>query len=260
MDFLKKLDFLMDKYDLNKSTLSQKSEIPYTTIDNWYKRGYDGLKLSTLRKLSLFFNTTLDYWVDDDIIDPNYGKTNGFEVSYAEMEHIKKYRFISQSSPAGSKTVDFIIDREYAVAQQLQEKDKRIAELEACPIVVEKREGSILRMYSYIHKIACAGNGFYFEDIPTDTIEAPYREGADFIAGVNGDSMEPTFKDGDLVYVERRQIIDVGEIGLFILNNECFIKEAGEEGLISHNPKYDMIPGTDQIQCIGKVLGKVALN
>ena len=72
--------------------------------------------------------------------------------------------------------------------------------------------------------------------------------------------MEPTFKDGDLVYVERRQIIDVGEIGLFILNNECFIKEAGEEGLISHNPKYGIIPGTDQIQCIGKVLGKVIQN
>lgn len=143
------------------------------------------------------------------------------------------------------------------MAQQLYEKDKRITELESNPVVVEKREGAILRMYSYIHKIACAGNGFYFDDIPTDTIEAPYKEGADFIAGVNGDSMEPTFKDGDLVYVERRQIIDIGDIGLFILNNECYIKEAGEEGLISHNPEYDIIPGTDQIQCIGKVLGKV---
>ena len=27
-------------------------------------------------------------------------------------------------------------------------------------------------------KIACAGTGFYFDDIPTDTIEAPYVEGA----------------------------------------------------------------------------------
>lgn len=192
-------------------------------------------------------------------IAPNYLLSTPFDsFSPIEKKIIEKYRFISQHSPAGSKTVDFIIDREYEAAQQLQEKNRRIAELEACPIVVEKREGSILRMYSYIHKIACAGNGFYFEDIPTDTIEAPYREGADFIAGVNGDSMEPTFKDGDLVYVERRQIIDVGEIGLFILNNECFIKEAGEEGLISHNPKYDIIPGTDQIQCIGKVLGRVS--
>ncbi len=111
-----------------------------------------------------------------------------------------------------------------------------------------------------MHKIACAGNGFYFDDIPTDTIEAPYLPGADFIIGVNGDSMEPTYKDGDLVYVEKKQIIEIGEIGVFILNNECFIKEAGEDGLISHNKKYDLIPGTEKIQCIGKVLGKVEMN
>ena len=115
----------------------------------------------------------------------------------------------------------------------------------------------MMRIYTYLRKIACAGNGFYFDDIPTETIEAPYLEGAEFIVGVNGDSMEPTYKDGDLVYVEKRQIIETGEIGIFIINNECFIKEAGEEGLISHNPKYPMIPGTENIQCIGKVLAKV---
>ncbi|MDO4602370.1 MAG: S24 family peptidase, partial [Eubacteriales bacterium] len=117
-----------------------------------------------------------------------------------------------------------------------------------------------VRLYTYMHKIASAGNGFYFDDIPTDTIEAPYLPGADFIIGVNGDSMEPTYKDGDLVYVEKRQIIETGEIGVFILNNECFIKEAGEDGLISHNKKYGVIPGSENIQCVGKVLGKVEMN
>lgn len=112
-------------------------------------------------------------------------------------------------------------------------------------------------LYTYMHKIACAGTGFYFDDIPTDLIEAPYMEGADYIIGVNGDSMEPTFYDGDMVYVEKRQIIDTGDIGIFVINNECFIKEAGEYGLISHNPNYDTISGNESIQCIGKVLGKV---
>lgn len=247
-----KLTKLLSATGTNANELANRIDVSPQTIYSMIKRDSKKADIEVLLKIADFFGVTAEYFVYDNV--PSSG---GFALNPTEMEHIKKYRFISQHSPAGSKTVDFIIDREYAVAQQLQEKDKRIAELEACPIVVEKREGSILRMYSYIHKIACAGNGFYFEDIPTDTIEAPYKEGADFIAGVNGDSMEPTFKDGDLVYVERRQIIDVGEIGLFILNNECFIKEAGEEGLISHNSKYDIIPGTDQIQCIGKVLGKV---
>lgn len=66
MDFLEKLDYLMDRDGLNKSTLSKACDIPYTTIDGWYKKGYEGLKLTTLRKLASFFGTTLDFWASDE--------------------------------------------------------------------------------------------------------------------------------------------------------------------------------------------------
>ena len=65
MDFLQKLNHLMKVNNLNKSTLSKACDIPYTTIDGWYKKGYEGLKLTTLRKLSAFFGTTLDYWATE---------------------------------------------------------------------------------------------------------------------------------------------------------------------------------------------------
>ena len=113
-------------------------------------------------------------------------------------------------------------------------------------------------VYTYYQRLASAETGEYiFDDIPTDTIEAPYMEYADFIIGVNGDSMEPTYSHGDKVYVEKRQVVEVGEIGIFMVNNECFIKEAGSDGLISHNKKYRMIPGSEHIICVGKVLGRV---
>lgn len=240
MNFLEKLDFLMDKYGLNKRTLSQKSDIPYTTIDNWYKRGYEGLKLTTLRKLNDFFNTTLDYWILDEITDPNYGRTSGFKVSYDEMEHMKKYRNLDDH---GKELVDMIIDKE---TERIEAYSKSLS------------PAAQLRIYTYMQKIASAGTGFYFEDIPTDTIEAPYKDGADFIIGVSGDSMEPTFYDGDLLYVSKQQTVKTGEIGIFIVNNECFVKEAGENELISHNPEAKNIPGTEDIICVGKVLGKVA--
>ena len=75
MDFLQKLDLMMKEYSLNKRTLSQKSGIPYTTIDGWYKKGYEGMKISTLRTLANYFNTVLDFWIQDDITDSNYGKS-----------------------------------------------------------------------------------------------------------------------------------------------------------------------------------------
>lgn len=69
MDFLEKLNYLMEKNHLNKSTLSKACNIPYTTIDGWYKKGYEGLKLTTLRKLAEYFGTSLDYWAfkDEDV-------------------------------------------------------------------------------------------------------------------------------------------------------------------------------------------------
>ena len=54
--------------------------------------------------------------------------------------------------------------------------------------------------------------------------------------------------------------LNTGDIGIFMVNNECFIKEAGENGLISHNKKYPIIPGSKHIICVGKVLGKVGNN
>lgn len=65
MDFLEKLNYLMEKNHLNKSTLSKSCNIPYTTIDGWYKKGYEGLKLTTLRKLAEYFGTSLDYWASE---------------------------------------------------------------------------------------------------------------------------------------------------------------------------------------------------
>ena len=181
---------------------------------------------------------------------------SSMKLKYDEKQLIEKYRFISECSPQGKEFLDNVLNREYSMARQLQDKDNRIAKLETIltkPVIP-------LRIYTYMRKIAAAGTGFYFDDIPTDTIEAPFLENADFIIGVSGDSMEPTYSDGDLVYVEKCQTIETGSIGIFILNKECFIKEAGKDGLISHNQKYDTIPGSSDIICVGKVLGKVNLG
>ena len=168
-----------------------------------------------------------------------YGKPD-IEFSSSEINHVKKYRVLDDY---GKELVDFILTKEH----------------ERCIASITEKPAA-LRIYTYMQKIAAAGNGFYFDDIPTETIEAPYMPGADFIIGVSGDSMEPTYSDGDLVYVEKRQIIHSGEIGIFMIHNECYIKEVTDEGLKSHNPKYELIPGDESIQCIGKVLGKVDMS
>lgn len=89
MNFLEKLNYLMEKHNLNKSTLSKACGIPYTTIDGWYKKGYEGLKLTTLNKLSDYFGTTLDFWTTEGERFSHYVNAHsvGFEITARSLEH-----------------------------------------------------------------------------------------------------------------------------------------------------------------------------
>ena len=88
------------------------------------------------------------------------------------------------------------------------------------------------------------------EDVP---------RGSDGIIHVNGRSMEPTFRDGGYVYVDSSAEVQPGQIGIFIVNGEAFIKEYRADGLYSHNPRYKPIIISDgsDVRCRGKVTGVV---
>lgn len=67
MTFLDKLDDLMKRNNLNKKRLSEKSGIPYSTIDSFYKQSYNNIKLSTFSKLCNYFGVTMDSMARDEL-------------------------------------------------------------------------------------------------------------------------------------------------------------------------------------------------
>ena len=85
---------------------------------------------------------------------------------------------------------------------------------------------------------------------------------ADCAFTVNGNSMEPTYSDGDIVLVQRfprcpNPVPD--EIGAFIVGNELYVKEYQKDGLYSHNENYEPMHFEDneRVYFIGKVIGDV---
>lgn len=82
-------------------------------------------------------------------------------------------------------------------------------------------------------------------------------EQADFCLRISGDSMEPDYFDGDIVLVKGRPTIDIGKIGIFIVNDSGYIKELGKNKLISLNDEYNDIyfSENDSIYCMGEVIG-----
>ncbi len=190
-----------------------------------------------------------------------YNEDGSPKLNIKEIDVIEKYRFVSIHSPDGASVVNTVLDREYAIAEKLkaQEDSKdRTAPPSAAEIIP-------MRFLSYYQRMASAGKGeFLFPDIPTEVIpvpDTPLSRRADFVIGVSGRSMEDTFFDGDKVLVEKADEVPIGKIGIFVRGNECFIKEAGQNRLISHNgdkEQYpDIVPDERGIDAIGIVLGKV---
>ena len=100
----------------------------------------------------------------------------------------------------------------------------------------------------------------YAENETVYALQANVPHGTDGIIHVNGRSMEPTFKDGSYVYVEFGATVQPGQIGIFVVNGEAYIKEYQPDGLHSHNPRYKTIftgEGVD-VRCCGRVMGAVA--
>lgn len=245
MDFLAKLDYLMEKNKLNKHAFSQASGIPYTTIDGFYKKGYEKAKLSTLRKIASFFQVSLDYIVDDSITDPQYGNAIDVgDVTPAEHDHIKKYRALDANAQGA---VDSILEYEYKLMMRRREED----------------EWNVIHVpFQISDQPASAGLGIYLgpESFTTRYVRKDaLPHGAAFGVPVRGDSMVPFYDDGDIVIVSREPV-EEEQVGVFTIDGEGFIKKLGMRGaLLSLNPKYPPItfrPERNMV-CNGRVIGKL---
>jgi len=89
--------------------------------------------------------------------------------------------------------------------------------------------------------------------------DSPLIQRADEIITITGDSMSPTFTDGDCVLVEHTSSVRPGEIGVFIFDGEGYIKEFRKDGLYSHNSNYPILTfcDNDTVICLGRVLSIV---
>ena len=86
MDLIKKINLLMKKNNIkNIAQLSQKTNIPYTTLKSIFDGDVNDIRLSTSKKICNFFNITLDELLDDNV-DFNYHR---FDISGLDNEDIK---------------------------------------------------------------------------------------------------------------------------------------------------------------------------
>jgi predicted membrane-bound dolichyl-phosphate-mannose-protein mannosyltransferase len=104
MAFLDNLEKLMIQNNIkNLNTLSKSSNIPYTTLKNFYVRGTENIGISTLKKLAEYFNVTLDYLV--------YGETL-VKCTNEEYKLLTTFRSLNeQGQEYIMQTMDMVKDK-----------------------------------------------------------------------------------------------------------------------------------------------------
>lgn len=71
MNFIKNLDYLLEKKEMKKSDLAREINVAPSTISAWYNGKYEKVSLQVLKKLSNYFNVTMDELVNDDLSNDN---------------------------------------------------------------------------------------------------------------------------------------------------------------------------------------------
>ena len=211
-------------------------------------------------------NTPMDLGREEDDV-PLEGVLNFIKV--AIDEGVKKIR-ITGGEPLLRKGIVDFIGKIYEYSPNIDIALTTNAYLLA-PIAKDLKQAGLKRINISLdslkkEKIVCISKRDGLEKIllgieKAHKEEKKVPEKANFCVRVNGSSMEPAYKDGDIVFVQHVEDGELreGEIGVFLLNGEGYIKRLGDGTLVSLNPEYEPIPlhDYDSFRCQGRVLGKL---
>lgn len=201
-----------------------------------YENGRREAGYDVLVKLADFYGVTTDYLLGrEQIEDPIVQLTKRTDVSFDELE--EQYAKMPEEIQA------IVI----SLMKALHKLDKERA-------LQERVRSMTIKLH---RNKAAAGSGFELSDEDEWEVieieETPEAWDADFAVEVDGESMLPDFKDGDTVLVKLDPDVPIGSVGLFTNDGKGYIKERGEDRLISRNHEYPDIFG--ESICIGLVLG-----
>lgn len=236
MNISQNLSHIIKEKKITQKALSKQLGVPTSTINNWIKLN---------RSIPSEFIIPICEFLD---ITP-YLLLTGENVSSKsvlgpdEQELLDIYNSLSPKSQG-----------------QVKERAIVLLELET-PVTKEPESEQETIFIEYSTLKVSAGTG---EPLIDDTYHdflkvkrSDLTEEANFAVQISGNSMLPRFKDKEWVLVRSQPDVEIGEIGIFIIDGNGYIKERAADRLVSINPEYDDIffKENQDIKCKGLVIG-----
>lgn len=224
--FSDKLDQLMLQRDMSNEELGELVDVNRTTIARW-RSGSRSPKMEKLPQIASVFN------VDPRIFVGEYESPKSITTIYNQLNSDRQTKV-------------------YNYAQHELEEQNKIIDIS------EYQENDI-----YLQSLASAGTGILDLD-PTYGEYVPYEGEVpnhyDLAFKISGNSMVPTFEDGEIIFVEKYPNPINGAIMVVQIDENAYIKKVYLEKdnlrLVSLNQDYDDIlaDGTNNIRIVGKVV------
>ena len=236
--FANNLSFYMEQKGVDRNTLCADLDLKYTTVRDWLK-GITYPRIGKIELLANYFNIN-----KSDLIE---NKISTAQPSDSLLEEIT-----NTARKLNTDNKKIVLRMSEDLLKEQNEEETKINE------VSEK----VVQFYGYDYydHATSAGTGQYLNDVRVERIELPVDVDADFVIPIKGDSMEPDYQDGDLIFIQTSVDLNDGVIGVFNYNGEAYIKQLvideDQAYLHSLNPEYKDMPITPEtdFRIIGEVM------
>lgn len=261
MNYIDRIKKLKSEKKITNDKLSELTGIPLGTLSKILAGISDSPKLSNMVLIAEALDCSLDY-----IVSGTPDNHHNYTLNRAEMELVEAYRDLDVY---GKELIGVVVAKEMERCTKSKPEatvakvgnEQKTAKILPSP-AFSQRNGLGRRSVLLYHLPVSAGPGVYLDDSTAEEITIPDNEKtacADFALRISGNSMEPKYHDGDVVLVEAADSVEVGELGIFILDGNGYFKKFGGDCLISLNPEFGNILLRDYAEnvCCGKVVGKL---
>lgn len=260
--YIDRIKQLKSEKKITNDQLSEMTGIPLGTLSKILAGISDSPKLSNIVAICAALECSVDY-----ILTGIPENTNNYTLTDREMTMIENYRKLDTHS---RELVSMIIAKESERGgegvKNNNERSFRGQLIQGGGSVrgtaMRNAVGLSRRKISLYDLPVSAGTGVYLTD--TESVEInipdnPETADADFALRIKGNSMEPKYRDGDVILIEECDALEYGELGVFILDGDGYFKKFGGDRLISLNPDYEpiLLKNFEEITCCGRVVGKL---
>ena len=269
MDYIERIKKIKNEQKITNDRLSELTGIPLGTLSKLLAGISDSPKLANIVSIANALGCSLDYLVNG--IPQN---TNNYTLSNDEIQLVEEYRALDGF---GQDLTRMVIAKEAERIQttltpevSVRQSEKTVSKKAVSKQATILPQLSPTSQYSGIGKRSLllydlpvsAGPGVYLDDETAEEINIPDNEKtrvADFALRISGNSMEPKYHDGDILLIQDTDSVEIGELGVFILDGNGYFKKYGGDCLISLNPEFGdiLLKEYAEAVCCGRVVGKL---